>query len=419
MTTPLPQILLPVELGPGRVRYARGIRAGDWIFATGVLAQDFRNGVAAAVLQSDRPLVGAPRYEREAALLFDHLTQVLDAGGAGLDRLVRLDQYYTQVSAVASYQRIRNRRLSGRMPASTSVLVPELLLPDAAIEFHAIAHAGTPVAGPGPWVTVGDFIFLTGQFAAAQGDEPARDGIASAATVPPGSFWTGDPLRREAEFVIRQRIEPALARAGSSLRQVVKAQVYLTDAQDIPTFNQVWADAFGADVPATTIVTVPPGAIGLPAARLEINIVALRDDARTPKQVIEADVAPAYPGHPAAIRAGDLLFLSGLMANDPEGLVPEARTDQRQPHFSAPGDAQAAAILTKADRICAAAGTGLDRIVRIQQFHQDLGDFHASHAAWRRRTGDRYPPFSALRVPGPPPITGCGLLMDLWVHAPA
>ena len=418
MTT-VPHILLPVELGPGRVRYARGVRAGDWIFATGVLAQDFQNGIADAVLQPHRPLTGAPRYEREAALLFDHLTAVLEAGGAGLDRLVRLDPYYTENSAVASYQRIRNRRLGGRMPASTSVLVPELLLPEAAIEFHAIAHAGTPVAGPGHWVTVGDFVFLTGQFAAAQGDEPARDGIASAATVPPGSFWTGDPLRREAEFVIRQRIEPALARAESSLRQVVKAQVYLTDAQYIPTFIQVWTDAFGDELPATSIVTVPPGAIGLPAARLEINIVALRDDARTLKQVIEADVAPAYPGHPAAIRAGDLLFLSGLMANDARGLVAEARADPRQPYFSAPAEAQAAAILAKADRICAAAGTGLDRIVRIQQFHQDLGGFAVSHEAWRRQAGDRHLPFSALRVPGPSPIAGCGLLMDLWVHVPA
>ena len=33
--------LLPVELGPGKVKFAQGMKAGRWVFATGVMAQDF------------------------------------------------------------------------------------------------------------------------------------------------------------------------------------------------------------------------------------------------------------------------------------------------------------------------------------------------------------------------------------------
>jgi enamine deaminase RidA (YjgF/YER057c/UK114 family) len=118
------------------------------------------------------------------------------------------------------------------------------------------------------------------------------------------------------------------------------------------------------------------------------------------------------------VRAGDLLFLSGLMANDAEGLVPAAQPDSRQPWFGSSATAQAEAIIAKADRICAAAGARLDDVVRIQQFHADLGQFQATHDAWRRRLGDRPVPFSAIGIPDQLPIPGCTMLMDLWVYAP-
>ena len=46
MTNKHAEPLLPVELGAGKVKFAQGIRAGHWVFATGVMAQDFKNGIA-------------------------------------------------------------------------------------------------------------------------------------------------------------------------------------------------------------------------------------------------------------------------------------------------------------------------------------------------------------------------------------
>ena len=37
--------LLPVELGLGKVKFAQGVKAGRWVFATGLMAQDFINGI--------------------------------------------------------------------------------------------------------------------------------------------------------------------------------------------------------------------------------------------------------------------------------------------------------------------------------------------------------------------------------------
>ncbi len=55
------QPLLPAELGPGRVKFAQGVKAGRWVFATGVMAQDFSNGIAPDVLAERAPHAGAPK----------------------------------------------------------------------------------------------------------------------------------------------------------------------------------------------------------------------------------------------------------------------------------------------------------------------------------------------------------------------
>ncbi len=118
------------------------------------------------------------------------------------------------------------------------------------------------------------------------------------------------------------------------------------------------------------------------------------------------------------MKAGDLLFLSGLMANDADGLVSAARVDPSQPYFGSPPEAQAACVIAKAEKICAAAGASLANVVRIQQFHTDLGEFYPAYSAWARRLDDRPLPFSAIGIPGPPAIPGCSILWDLWIYAP-
>ena len=50
MTNKNAEPLIPVELGAGKVKFAQGIKAGRWVFATGVMAQDFKNGIAPDVL---------------------------------------------------------------------------------------------------------------------------------------------------------------------------------------------------------------------------------------------------------------------------------------------------------------------------------------------------------------------------------
>ena len=186
------------------------------------------------------------------------------------------------------------------------------------------------VSGPSPAVAVGDFVFISGQLATADPGAALRDGLPEEACVPSTAFWGGQPIRVETEYVLRKRVLPALERAGSSFKNVVKAQVYLSHFDDLHVFRQVWAECFFEAMPATTIIVAPKRSMGLAAARVEINIVALRDEGTTRKEIIRCEVTPVFAGFPAAVKAGDLLFLSGLMANDAGGVAPAVNSAQAQ-----------------------------------------------------------------------------------------
>jgi hypothetical protein len=105
MTNKNAEPLLPVELGVGKVKFAQGIKAGRWVFATGVMAQDFKNGIAPDVLSERAPHAGLPKREKEALRIWENIDAVLRPAGTDRTNLVRTDQYYATVKAVPAYQR--------------------------------------------------------------------------------------------------------------------------------------------------------------------------------------------------------------------------------------------------------------------------------------------------------------------------
>lgn len=429
---PAVEAILPVELGPGKIKFAQGVKAGRWVFATGLMAQDFVNGIAPEVLAERAPHAGLPKREKEAALIFGNLDAVLRAAGTERANLVRTDQYYTTVKAVPPYQAVRRQFLGDLIPPSTSIVENGFVLPGADMNIQAIAviadkgfepkhlkHEqlkGRPTSGYSPALTVGDFIFIPGITAMAVGDEPSRNGMAEAALMREGAQWGGQPVKLEAEFIITQRIVPSLALAGARLEDVVKAQVYLTEPKDYSAFNETWIKHFGKSGPALSIIPCKKRGLAPYDGKIEINVVAVKPGAAVRKQHVKTDVVAGFRDQPTAVRAGDLLFMSGLMAIDRNGLVAGAETDARQPWFSSAAEAQAEFIIDGVARICEAAGTSLQNVVRVQQFHTDLSEFYPVYKVWERRLGGRPLPVSAVAVPSPLPVPGATLLMDVWAY---
>lgn len=415
--------LAPVTLQPGNIRYAPGVRAGRWVFATGRT----REGVDQAA-----PRHALPKHKREAQRIFAEFAKVLKAGGTDRANVVRIDQYYSGARVVDPYHEVRREFFAGQIPPSTSNLHQRFLLAGQDMEVQLMAAVpargfeprqhrppNLPVhatSGYSPVLICGDYVFVAGQTAEALKTEEGP--IDPEARMPAGHLWKGTPIKLETEFIIARKLKPALAIVGNTLDEVVKAQAYLRDVDDIPAFNEVWAKHFGAAPPATTIITTATPGFICEAGRIEINTISVRRGGRTKKEVLDAGVPTAYAGHAPAIRAGDLLFLSGLMAVDASGaLAAAARTDPRQPYFGAAVQLQMNYVLNHAERICRKAGTSLANLVRAQQFHTSLADFNGAWQAWQQHLPDQHLPFSAIEVPALG-VPGAVVMLDLWVYVP-
>ena len=121
--------LLPVTIQPGEIRYAPGVRAGNWIFATGHKGTaDFIHGMAPEVIDEAAPHYGLPRHKKEAKRIFANFAKVLEAGDSDAAHVVRLDQYHSAGHVVDAYHEIRREFFGGHVPPSTSNLHQKFLL---------------------------------------------------------------------------------------------------------------------------------------------------------------------------------------------------------------------------------------------------------------------------------------------------
>ena len=422
---------MPVALPHTDFRLARGVRAGRWLFATGQAATDYRNGVAPEVVQADHPLNGKSVYKREARRLYANVKEVLTAAGAGVADVVRVDQYYTTEKAMHPYHEVRHEIFGSKIPPSTSNLHQRFSRTDQSIEIQVMAvvpGSGTAVkhesfrpsydisavSGYSPALSAGDFRFVPGQTAEALRD---GEGPVDPSVRHPRAFWRQWPIKLETDFIIKQKLTASLEGAGAALDSVVKAQVYLSNRDDVPGFNEVWLSHFRGKPPATTIIATRNPGFVINDLRIEINTISLASAGATRREVIRGPEPPLFDGWVSAIKCGDLLFLSGLMAVEDGRLINEARTDVRQPFYGIPVKAELRSIIRQAEAICRAAGTSLRNAVRIQQFHLDLSDLPATLEIWDEALVHAPLPLSPVEVPWLP-IPGARIQVDLWVYVP-
>ena len=259
--------IAPTRIGGTEITYAQGMRAGSWLFFTGHMASDFEHGLAPAVAgKPGLPLGSPPRYRREGDFIIDRFAKLIAAEGGDLRHIVRVDQYYPDAQVVNAYQRARKAVLKEFVPPSTSVLMDELLVAGANMDVSMIAVLpggertprpaqpdGVPVPQHSGFIASlvsGDYVFVAGQMP----NNEEMTGIAKPAYRPPNALWNGTDIRLQTEFLITSRLKPALEAGGSSLKNAIKAQVYLTNIDDLPEFLDVWNGHFGDHPCALTVV---------------------------------------------------------------------------------------------------------------------------------------------------------------------
>ena len=108
----------------------------------------------------------------------------------------------------------------------------------------------------------------------------------------------------------------------------------------------------------------------------------------TTREPIHTDGAPAAAGpYSQAIRVGELVFTAGQLGIDPAtGQLADGVT------------AQAEQALKNLGAILEAAGSGLDRLVKVTVFLADIGDWPALNEVYGRHVGQPFPARSAFAV---------------------
>jgi enamine deaminase RidA (YjgF/YER057c/UK114 family) len=417
---------VPDLVGSG-VTFAAAVKAGPWIFLNGHEAFDFEAGFPQEVAGPlGFPSFGRPRWRREGDFILRRMQRLLQELGSDLAHGVRLDQYYPTAAAVDPYHLARRAEFGDYIPPSTSVLMERCLAAESAIAASLIAvvpgegRAIRPVAPEGvtspswsgyaPAVVCDEFVFVAGQM--ASGGDRALDPRAHVAD---HARWGGSEIRKQTEFLIRHRLEPALAAAGSSLRQAVKAQVYIEKTEDFPDFVDVWSEHF-AEIPCALTV-VPTKSFATVGGIIEINLLALIDGAKRRKEVVDAGI-PAMAAYGPCIRAGEFLLPSGLMAVGADGHVVGKALAPAFDALSHAGHAQAKAVLGYAEALCKAAGTDMTQALRALYFVAEIGDFAGIARAWSQLTGGRPHPFVCVETPPAMPAPGARLIADFWLYIP-
>ena len=115
---------------------AQAYRVGDLVFVSGQAALDLHGNI-----------VGAGDFDAQATQAFDNLRAVLTAAGSGLDRLIKVTIYLTDMSNFERVVALRERYFSAPWPADTLVEVSALALPELMIEIEGIALADGQVKG--------------------------------------------------------------------------------------------------------------------------------------------------------------------------------------------------------------------------------------------------------------------------------
>jgi reactive intermediate/imine deaminase len=115
---------------------AQAYRAGDFIFVSGQAALDFEGNI-----------VGEGDFNAQAVQAFKNLRSVLAAAGAGMEKLIKVTIYVTDMTHFETVVAMRQRYFTPPWPADTLVEVSALALPELMIEIEGIALANGDVKG--------------------------------------------------------------------------------------------------------------------------------------------------------------------------------------------------------------------------------------------------------------------------------
>jgi aminoacrylate peracid reductase len=280
----------PAPVGP----YSPATKAGGFIYVSGTLAQN-ANG----------DIVGAGDIAAQTRQVVERMREVLKASGSSLEQVVAVTVYLKSAGDFAAMNDVYKTFWTANPPTRTTV-ISDLVLPEALVEMSMIAvptgaeriviHPAGWMKSPNPYsyaIKSGETVFLSGLVS-----RNGRD----------NSVVAGD-ITAQTKTVMDNAGE-LLKAAGMTHANVVSARVYLPDTSVFQQMNETYRKYFPSAPPARATVKM-----GLAGSQYVVEITMVASSAK--REAITAG-RPANPNLSPAIRAGNHVYVSGMLGNTPE-----------------------------------------------------------------------------------------------------
>jgi enamine deaminase RidA (YjgF/YER057c/UK114 family) len=189
-----------------------------------------------------------------------NLRQTFEAAGSSLDHVVKAQVFLTDLDNFHGFDSVWKRYFTTPPPRTTigctGLLVKDTLVeidligyvPRPGLEHRTIASsAPRPLAHYSEGFVVGDRVFAAGQIASDY-----QTGVPAEARRKEAFPFYASDIELQTEYVLGN-LKKTFEAASSSLDEVVKAQVFLTDLANFHGFDSVWKRYFKTPPPRTTI----------------------------------------------------------------------------------------------------------------------------------------------------------------------
>jgi reactive intermediate/imine deaminase len=260
--------------------YSEAMQAGDLVFAAGQLASDFKTGVPASARRGENfPFYGSD-IQLQTEFVLENLKKTFEAAGSSLDHVVKAQVFLTNLNDFAGFDQVWKRYFKVPPPRTTvgtsGLLVRETLVeidligyvPRSGLKHEVIKSGGPrPLANYSEAFTLGDFVFAAGQIASDY-----KTGVPAEARKHQNFPFYGSDIKLQTTYILNN-LKQTFEAAGSSIDNVVKAQVFLTDLRNFAAFDEVWKEFFKVPPPRTTVGTT---GLLVKDALVEIDLIATR-----------------------------------------------------------------------------------------------------------------------------------------------